>query len=95
MTAKIEKPLDALDECFAQVVAGRDKVIAFYDVRYVFASYCEVLASIGAACIKNNVYSREDMGRLLGDMIGNALTRESKTTCQRTLGDDAIVGGKQ
>jgi hypothetical protein len=90
-----ENPFARLDECATQVFADRDKIIAFYDVRYVFAAYCEVTASIAAACIKNDIYTREQMGRLLGDLVGNALTRESKTTCQRTLGDDAIEGGKQ
>lgn len=84
-----------LDECFAQIAADRDKVIAFYDVRYVFASYCEVLGSISAACIKNSIYTREQMAHLLADMLANALTRESNTACQRKMGDDAIVGGKQ
>jgi hypothetical protein len=90
-----ENPFAVLDECAAQIFADRDRIIQFYDVRYVFAAYAEVLASLAAACIKNDVYSREAMGRLLGDMIGNALARESKTECKRTLGTDAIVGGKQ
>lgn len=92
---KIEKPFDALDECFKQVTTDRDKVIAFYDVRYVFASYCEIVASIAAACIKNEIYTREQMAHLLADNLANALSRDSKTACVRTLGTDAVVGGKQ
>jgi hypothetical protein len=95
MTDKPEDKWAKLDECAAQVFADRDKIIAFYDVRFVFASYVEVLASLAAAMIKNDIYSREAMAHLLGDMMANALTRESKTECQRTLGTDAIVGGKQ
>jgi hypothetical protein len=91
----VEKPFAKLDECFAQIAADRDKVIGFYDVRFVFASYVEILASIAAACIKNNIYTRENMAHLLADMLANAITRDSTTTCQRTLGTDAIVGGKQ
>jgi hypothetical protein len=54
-----------------------------------------VLSSLAAACIKNDVYPRVAMAHLLADMLADALTRESKTECQRTLGPDAIVGGKQ
>lgn len=90
-----EKPFDKLDECFKQIAADRDKVIAFYDVRFVFASYCEILASIAAACVKNQIYTREQMAHLLVDNLANALSRESTTACQRTRGDDAVVGGKQ
>lgn len=87
--------LKSLDECAAQVFAGRDKVIAFYDVRLVFASYAEVLGSLAAAMIKNEIYSRAAMAHLLADMLADALTRESTTACVRTLGTEAIVGGKQ
>lgn len=90
-----KNPTELLDECFAQIAADRTKILAFYDVRYCFASYCEVLGSIAAACIKNNVYSREQVAHLLGDMLANALTRESNTECVRKYGDDPIVGGKQ
>lgn len=90
-----DKKFAKLDECFAQIVADRDKVIQFYDVRYVFASYTEVLASIAAAMIKNNIYTPQVMEALLADMVQNALTRDSKTVCQHTFGEDVIVGSKQ
>lgn len=85
----------SLDECAKQVFADRDKVIAFYDVRLVFASYAEVLGSLAAAMIKNEIYTRAAMAHLLADMLADAVTRESKTECVRTLGTDAVVGGKQ
>jgi hypothetical protein len=90
-----EKPFDKLDECFAQIVADRDKVIQFYDVRFVFASYCEILGSLIAAMLHNNIYTPEQMAALMTDFVTNALTRKSTTTCQRTLGEDVIQGSKQ
>ena len=86
---------DELDECFTAVAADRTKVLAFYDVRYVFASYCEVLGSISAACIKNGIYTRTQIAHLLADMLADALTRESEAECVRKVGTDVIVGGKQ
>lgn len=49
---------DSLDECFAAVIASRDAIIPFYDCRFVFASYCEVLGSLAASLIKNGIYTR-------------------------------------
>ena len=93
---EIPKPLQGeLDECFAAIAADRTKVLAFYDVRFVFASYCEVLGSIAAACIKNGIYNRKQIAHLLADMLADAVTRESNAECQRKFGDDPIVGGKQ
>jgi hypothetical protein len=93
MTEKSDYPV--LDECFKQIAADRDKVTAFYDVRYVFASYVEVLAALTAAMLKNKIYSREYMEEMLMSMVEDALTRESKTECIRHCGSEAIVGGKQ
>jgi len=84
-----------LDECAAAVFADRDKVVAFYDVRYVFAAYCEVLGSLAAAMIKNDIYPRAVMESLLEDVKKDALTRISTTGCNRQVGNDVIVGGKQ
>lgn len=84
-----------LDECFAAVAADRTKILSFYDVRFAFASYCEVLGSISAACIKNGIYTRTQIAHLLADMLADALTRDSQSECIRKFGDDPIVGGKQ
>jgi hypothetical protein len=90
-----KSPTAELDECFQAVAADRTKILSFYDVRFVFASYCEVLGSIAAACIKNNIYTRTQIAHLLADMLADAVTRESNAECQRKFGDDPIVGGKQ
>ena len=84
-----------LDECFAAACVDRGKLLAFYDVRLVFASYSEVLGSIAAACLKHGLYTRVQMAHLLADMLADALTRDSIAECQRKVGDDPIVGGKQ
>ena len=84
-----------LDECAKAVFADRDKVAAFYDVRYVFAAYCEVVESLAAAMIKNGIYPKEVIEGLLEEMKKSALTRQSQTTCQFTHGDDVIKGSKQ
>ncbi len=84
-----------LDECAAAVFSDRDKIVAFYDVRYVFAAYSEALGSLAAAMLKNEIYSREVMEQLLEDVKQDALTRKSNSRCQRTIGTDVIRGGKQ
>jgi ferritin-like protein len=86
---------DALDECFAAVAADRTKVLAFFDVRHVFASYCEVTGSIAAACIKNGIYDRTQTAHLLADMLADALTRDSNSKCERRFGDEIVEGSKQ
>lgn len=86
---------DNLDECFAAVLASRDAVIPFYDCRFVFASYCEVLSSLAASLIKNSIYTRENVAHQLAGMLADALTRESKTECVRKVGGEVIEGRKQ
>ena len=90
-----KETVDTLDEFFAAVVADRDKIVAFYDARMCFASYCEITSSLGAALIKNKLYTNVEVAHMLGIMIADTLTRESTTRCEYKLGDSAIVGGKQ
>ena len=86
---------DNLDECFAAVIASRDAIIPFYDARFVFASYCEILGSLGASLIKNGIYTRENVAHMLATMLADSITRDSKTVCIRKIGDEVIEGRKQ
>jgi hypothetical protein len=86
---------DNLDECFAAVIASRDAIIPFYDCRFVFASYCEVLGSLAASLIKNDIYTRKNIAHMIATMLADALTRESKTECVRKVGEEIIEGRKQ
>jgi hypothetical protein len=84
-----------LDEVFAILRQGRDQVAQFYDVRLVFASYAEILAGLAAGILVNKIYTPQQMGALLADMVQDALTRESKTLLEVRHGTDVIQGGKQ
>jgi len=86
---------DQLDECFAAIVADRDKVVSFYDGRYCFASYLEITSSLGAALIKNKLYTNIEVANMMAISLADTLTRESTTRCEYKLGDSVTVGGKQ
>ena len=86
---------DGLDACFAQALDARDALTSFHDARYCFASYSEILSSLAAAMIKNQILTRKEVAHLLGDMMAEALTRDSSTPCKRTFGDTVFEGGKQ
>jgi hypothetical protein len=90
-----KQEIDKLDECFAVIIKDRDRVAAFYDVRHVLASYLEVCSGLGAATIKNGIYTKEEVAQLFAHMMADALTRDVKTVCQLTHGEDLIQGSKQ
>ena len=84
-----------VEDCLTQCVNLRGQLCAFYDARIVFASFCEIVSSLGASLIHTKVYPPEIVARMLSDLMADALTRECSTKLAYLSKDELVPKEKQ